>query len=58
MKELVKPNHVEARYEEVEAFDVNIELAKRCLIDRSCDTRNRCRSGNSAGAEVMDEILF
>ncbi len=58
MKELIKPNHNEARYEQVEAFEVNVELALRCVIDRSCESRNRCRSGNSAEAEVMDEILF
>ncbi len=56
MKELVKPNHVEARYEEVEGFAIDLEL--RCGIDRRCRRRNRCDEQNGADNEVMDEILF
>ncbi len=56
MKELVKPNHVEARYQEVQGYQVDLEL--RCGVDGSCEERNRCRRQNAADAEVMDEILF
>ena len=56
MKELVKPNRIEARYDEATAFSLDLDI--RCGVDGSCEERNRCRSGNSSDAEVMDEILF
>ncbi len=56
MKELVKPNHAEARYDEAEGYAVALKI--RCGVDNSCEERNRCNSGNSSDAEVMDEILF
>ncbi len=56
MKELVKPNHVEAHYDEVQGFQVALALA--CGIDRSCRRRNSCEEQNGADGEVMDEILF
>ncbi len=56
MKELVKPNRIEAVYQEAVAYQP--ELEERCGIDRSCESRNRCRSGNRSDGEVMDEILF
>ncbi len=55
MKELVKPNRAEARYDEAEGF---LAIRIRCGVDNSCEERNRCNSGNSSDAEVMDEILF
>ena len=56
MKELVKPNHVEARYDEAEGFAIALKI--RCGVDNSCESRNRCNSSNESDAEVMDEILF
>ena len=51
MKELIKPNHAEARYEEAKGFAT---VLAACGIDRSCESRNRCRSSNESDAEVMD----
>ena len=56
MKELIKPNHVEARYEEALGYSIDIEVA--CGVDGSCEERNKCRRQNRADTEVMDEILF
>ncbi len=55
MKELIKPNHAEARYAEDQTV---VTAFAACGIDRSCESRNRCNSSNESDAEVMDEILF
>ena len=56
MKALIKPNHLEARYDDVQGFQIDLEI--RCGWDRSCRRRNSCDEQNGADGEVLDEILF
>ncbi len=56
MKALIKPNHVEARYDDVQGFALDIDID--CGVHNGCRRRNRCETSNGSDGEVMDEILF